>query len=367
MCQKQLENLAAVVEKFGSAPTIADMPRRTLADKGINGPTAAHVIEEVHSPYNLAYLTFTTGSSAFQNIVGVTFEELPDRKRATQKALEMANISRGAHALVTYAPLVNVYSAQALHEYGMTWSFLLRSSRDALIVALCRDKPKVLIGESGFLKVALEDVANLGLAEAMPRDCIVLCSGTPLDLDIIPLAQKYGWQIHDLYGCQEFGWIALDGRPLRDDISLVPSPLGDDYKELVLGGLPLADSFIIGAGGHECNSSGQILTYRRKRTHPEYEVLITATTFSDPTIIEKAARSILRIKSRVVKVHPHIKCNAEATEMQLVTNMALTERDAKPAATITGPQKTRLFDSLVEAQIAFQKAGKTDPTWVKKS
>lgn len=367
MCQQQLERLATVVEKFGSAPTISGMPRRTLADKGINGPTAAHVIEEVHCPYNLAYLTFTTGSSAFQNIVGVTFEELPDRINATVRALEMANVARGSHALVTYAPLVNVYAAQALHEYGMTWSFLHRSSRDALIVALCRDKPGVIIGESGFLRVALEDVANLGLAGAMPRNCVVLCSGTPLDLGILPLAEKYGWQIHDLYGCQEFGWITLDGCPLRDDISLVPSPLGNDYKELVLGGLPLADSFIVGAGGHECNRNGEILTYRRKRTHPEYEVLVVATTFADATVIDKTARSILRTKSRVVKVHPEIKCNAQATELRLVSSMAAFEDVAEPAATIIGPEKTRLFDSLVEAQIAFQTTGKTDPTWVKKS
>ncbi|MFQ9936695.1 MAG: hypothetical protein ACLRXQ_12685 [Phascolarctobacterium faecium] len=40
-----------------------------MADKGIAGPTAAHVIEDVHTPLNLAYLTFTTGTSAFQNIV----------------------------------------------------------------------------------------------------------------------------------------------------------------------------------------------------------------------------------------------------------------------------------------------------------
>jgi hypothetical protein len=46
------------------------------SDKGIAGPTAAHVIEEIHTPLNLALVTFTTGSSAFQNIVGVTQNEL---------------------------------------------------------------------------------------------------------------------------------------------------------------------------------------------------------------------------------------------------------------------------------------------------
>ena len=76
-----LDNLSQMVEDFGGAPTIEEMPRRTLFDKGINGPTAAHVIEEVHVPFNLAYLTFTTGSSAFQNIVGVTHAELTGREK----------------------------------------------------------------------------------------------------------------------------------------------------------------------------------------------------------------------------------------------------------------------------------------------
>ena len=74
-----LAEIASMVKDFGSAPTFAEMPRKTLADKGIAGPTAAHTIEEVHTPLNLAYLTFTTGSSAFQNIVGITFAELPLR------------------------------------------------------------------------------------------------------------------------------------------------------------------------------------------------------------------------------------------------------------------------------------------------
>lgn len=67
------------------------MPRKTLADKGIAGPTAAHTIEEVHTPLNLAYLT-TTGSSAFQNIVGITFAELPARVKASFTVLERAGL-----------------------------------------------------------------------------------------------------------------------------------------------------------------------------------------------------------------------------------------------------------------------------------
>ena len=51
-----LAEIASMVKDFGSAPTFAEMPRKTLADKGIAGPTAAHTIEEVHTPLNLAIL-----------------------------------------------------------------------------------------------------------------------------------------------------------------------------------------------------------------------------------------------------------------------------------------------------------------------
>lgn len=126
-----LQEISQLVEDFGSAPKINEMPRRTLADKGIEGPTAAHVIEEVHTPLNLAYLTFTTGTSAFQNIVGVTYAELPARIKAAFTVLERAGLKKGDKVLVTYPPLVNVFAGQALKDYGLEWSFLVRSSRDA--------------------------------------------------------------------------------------------------------------------------------------------------------------------------------------------------------------------------------------------
>ena len=50
-----LQEISLLVEDFGSAPKLEEMPKRTLADKGIAGPTAAHVIEDVHTPLNLAY------------------------------------------------------------------------------------------------------------------------------------------------------------------------------------------------------------------------------------------------------------------------------------------------------------------------
>ena len=70
--QQILDDMALMVSQYSTAPSFADMPRRTLSDKMVAGPTSAHVIEEVHAPLNIAYTTFTTGSTAFQNIVGVT-------------------------------------------------------------------------------------------------------------------------------------------------------------------------------------------------------------------------------------------------------------------------------------------------------
>lgn len=361
-----LEELASMVESFGTAPTLEEMPRRSLADKGVAGPTAAHVVEEVHTPFNLAYVTFTTGSSAFQNIVGVTREELPERLAASASALALADVPRGARALFTYAPLVNVFCHRALEAHGMTWSFLRRSSRDAFILALCRDAPEVVIGESAFVRAALVDAVSLGLVDAIPRDRIVLCAGTPLDLDLLPLADYYGWRVHDLYGCQEFGWLALNGRPLRPDLELTPSPLGGPYREAVVGGIPTADSFVVSASGHVCDGEGKIITYRRRRTEPEYEVWVAATTHSSSDTVRRAARSILRIKGRVVKISPDVRCGAPATVLELRPGIGRDEEEETEPWRIVGPEKTGLFDALVAAQQNFQNSGKADPAWIKR-
>lgn len=82
-----IATLEWLVQAQQDIPSLEEMPRRTLAEKGIAGPTAAHVIEEIHTPLNLALVTFTTGSSAFQNIVGVTHSELPLRIAAGKRAL----------------------------------------------------------------------------------------------------------------------------------------------------------------------------------------------------------------------------------------------------------------------------------------
>ncbi|MCW2307160.1 acyl carrier protein [Rhodobium gokarnense] len=361
-----LKALEDAQDLFTGMPTLAEMPRRSLGDKGIAGPTAAHVIEEIHTPFNLAYLTFTTGSSAFQNIVGVTHAELPGRADVTRAVFKRLDCEGGTRMLVTYPPLVNVFSAQALTASEVEWTFLERSSRDALIIAACNRNPDIILGESSFLRASLEQAVSLGLKEEMPRYCVLLVAGTPLDEELLPIADAFGYKVHDLYGCQEFGWLTLDGVPLRDDITMVPSPLGEPYQELVVGGLPMGDSFVVSPSGHVCNRDGHIITYRRERTHPEYEVFVTATPMSTGSTVDKASRTILRTKSRVVKVSPQLQTGAPATRLELVPGIVDPNADVVPPIVIEGPQSTRLFDVLVQAQVEVQRSAKTDPTWIKR-
>ena len=363
----RLRELESMVAEFGTAPTLSEVPRRTLGAKGIAGPTAAHVIEEVHCPFNLALLTFTTGSTAFQNIVGVTHAEIADKVRASVAALEMAGVKPGSRVLFTYAPLVNVFGRQALEELGLDWFFMERSSRDAFLLALCRERPAAVVGESSFIRASLEDTDKLGLRDLMPDGVKAFTAGTPMDLELLPVAERFGWRAYDLYGCQEFGWLTLDGVPLRDDLSLAPSPRGGDYRELLVGGLPMADSFPVVESGHVCNPAGKIVTYRRERTHPEFEVVVKATTLSSAVSVDRAARTILRIKSRVVKVHPDVKVSAAATELDIVPSVVPAGKVPESVMTLRGPTATRMFDVLVRAQLEMQQSAKTDPAWCKRS
>lgn len=355
------ERYAAVADVFSTAPTFAEMPRRSLADKGIAGPTAAHVVEEVHTPFNLAYLTFTTGSSAFQNIVGVTHTEIEARCEATRRVMAAIGAVPGDRMLVTYPPLVNVFSRLALERCGIEWSFLDRSSRGAFITAFCRGKPDIVLGESSFLRASIAEAEQLGLAADFPAQCRIVVAGTPMDLDLLTRVEPFGWRVHDLYGCQEFGWLTLDGHPVRDDVTLAPSPVGEGWAELVVGGLPMGDSFPISDTGHACSPTGRIITYRRRRTHPEYEVIVRATTLANAETVERAARTILRIKSRVVKVAADLATSAEATVLQLVPG----DPGSVGPFEIRGPIATRAFDDLLQAQVDVQATSKTDPAWTK--
>ncbi len=367
--KSMLEEIGELVKMFGSAPTFAEMPRRTLQDKGIAGPTAAHTIEEVHTPLNLAYLTFTTGSSAFQNIVGVTHAEMPARIRASFEVLRRAGLHGGDKVLVTYPPLINVFAGEAFKQYGLNWSFLVRSSRDAFLAALYEERPRAIVGESSFLRAALEDAGHMGVAGDLPQGAVILAAGTPLDLELLPLAHKVlRAEVHDLYGCQEFGWLVMDGVPLRPDLELVPvtpAGRGQEMFELVAGGLPMGDSFPVSASGHVCNKEGTIITWRRQRTYPEYEVFVRASTLASTVTLERVARSILRIKGRIVKISPDVALNAPHTVLELLPGQPLG--GAGSGHVIAGPVKTALFDSMVQAQLDYQQNAKADPVWQKRS
>lgn len=356
----KLQELREYVSTLSTAPTLATMPRRTLADKGIHGPTSAHVIEEIHTPLNLAFVTFTTGTTAFQNIVGVTTPELPARTAAGIKALSLAGAEKGETILFTYPPLVNVFPRQALDEYGVHRSFLETSSRDALILALCEQRPRIVVGESSFLRAALEDARKMNFLDLLPKNTVFITAGTPLDPEFPETAHRLvNGQTHDLYGCQEFGWITLDGIPLRDDISLIPAE--NDMFDCVVGGLPTGDRFPVMDAGHRCNRSGKILTYARTRTSPELETTVLATTARDRSTVEQLARTILRIKAKIVRAAPELQVGAEKTIL------ALSRHGENAQQTVLDdPAKTALFDSLLQAQLDYRTQGKNDPAWIKR-
>lgn len=360
-----LDEMATMVAEFSTAPSYEDMPRRTLADKLANGPTSAHVIEEVHSPLNIAYFTFTTGTTAFQNIVGVTHAELPARVAAGKEALRRAGVSSGDRLLLCYPPLMNVFSRGVFDETGIKPVFLSHSSRDAFLVEICQNKPRAIIGESSFLRVALEDAEKLGIAELVPRGLTIMCAGTPLDMDLLPVAEQYEAEVHDLYGCQEYGWVALDGVPLRKDVTLLPEPDegATKWSSLVVGGLPTGDSFPMSDEGHVLNPEGYILSYGRRRSKPELTVIVRACTAASPVTVERVTRTILRTKSVIVHVGPDLEVGSPVNKLQLKSRWPVNAI----VASLEGPEQTELFDAMVAAQEQLQSQAKTEPLWNKGS
>jgi hypothetical protein len=209
----------------------------------------------------------------------------------------------------------------------------------------------------------------MGVADELPHGAVLLTAGTPLDLELIDVADKViEATVHDLYGCQEFGWLALDGIPVREDISLMPVK-GESSKpmyEMVVGGLPTGDQFPVAESGHVCNREGKIITYRRQRAYPEYEVIVRETQLASAMTLERAARSILRIKGRIVKLDPDLITGAPQTVLELVPD-PIASKGAGEGFLIEGPEKTQMFDELVRAQIDYQQNGKADPVWKKRN
>lgn len=353
-----LSSLEQALELYGSGPRLEDMPHNTLADKGIAGPTAAHRIEEIHTPLNLAYTTFTTGSSAFQNLVGVTWAELPARIQAGMLVLKQMGLHSGDEIIVTYPPLVNVFTHTALEQFGVKVRFIRRPSRDALLVALCTGTPACVIGESSFLRAALEDAKKLGLYRALPPRLILTAAGTPLDPELVTAAAGIpGAAVHDLYGCQEFGWLCLDGQPLRKDLVLWAAGETDGRHHLIVGGLATGDTFLLGK--HPLNHSGEICTNTRKRSEHELETTILAgNAFSKDTAL-RAARTILRLKAKIVRVDPQYCHNERGTV--LVVGVPGTSIRLE----ICGPIKTQMLDDMMEAQKMYQQEAKPNPVWNK--
>jgi len=355
-----LKELEEHVRNASSAPTLESMARLALADKGIAGPTGAHFIEEIHTPHNLSYITVTTGTTAFQNIVGVTPHEITDRVAASAKALDLAGVQAGDQLLIAYSPLVNVFPRRALEDAGVTWSFLKASSRDALMLALCAERPRVVIGESSFLRATLEDAGKMGMAGLLPRGLTLIAAGTPLDPELRTMARRMlDGAVHDLYGCQEFGWLTLDGIPLREDISLLQTD-ESDYRDLVVGGLPTGDRFPVLEGGHACNPAGKIITCSRIRSS-DLETTILRSTVSSRDTVERLARTILRIKARIVRVSPDLELGAGQTAVSVAAY------GAAHGTLLEGPGKTRMIDCLMQSQLDYQSGRKTDPTWIKGS
>lgn len=355
-----LSDLEEHLDSMSSAPTLKTTPRLTLEDKGIAGPTGAHFIEELHTPFNIAYVTFTTGSSAYQNITGVTQAEIPDRVAASVKAMGLAGVKPGDRILFTYAPLVNVFPKQALTEYGVTWSFLKASSRDSLLLTLCKEQPGVVIGESSFLRATIESAVKMGLKDQLPKRVIFIAAGTPLDHGLVEAATKVmDSEVHDLYGCQEFGWLSLDGIPLRKDIVLHKFN-DDDAHDLIVGGLPTGDRFPVLKQGHNCNPNGKIITYARERGSAELETTIIESTAKGLDTVHRLAKTILRIKARIVRVSPDIVLDAPRTLVRVHPYGRHND-----GVLIDGPEATLLIDSLLQSQKEYQSTRKNDPAWLK--
>lgn len=354
-----LEMMAEQLAQFGTGPMLEEMPHCTLQEKGIAGSTAAHRIEEIHTPLNYAYITCTTGSSAFQNIVGVTHQELPARTEAGMRALSLAGVHPGDKVLICYPPLVNVFSHPALVNYGVQVEFIPRPSRDGFLVQLCTGKPQAVIGESSFLRAALLDAKKLGLWEEIPKDLVLIAAGSPLDGELFEVAaQLPGATLHDLYGCQEFGWLVLDGEPLREDIILWQPVPEDARHQLLVGGIATGDSFLLGK--HPLGLHGNIRTDTCKRADVEYESTILQTSAADPETVCRAARSVLRMKGRIVRVSPELVCKADSSRVEI----SMPGREER--LVVEGPARTKLWDDLLEAQKAYQREAKTDPIWNKK-
>ena len=352
-----LDRMEQELSAYGTGPLWEEMPRKSLENKIQNGPTAAHHIEEVHVPENYAYIACTTGSTAFQNLVAVTWEELPARIEAGVKALKMSGVPDGGKLLVTYPPLVAVFSEKAIENCHLEVSFIRRPVREAVLVSVIRDHPHAVIGESSFLRTVLEDAIRINIADQIPKDLILIAAGTPMDPALRDTAEKIGLsKVHDLYGCQEFGWISMDGQLLREDIFLMDGGREDGRKSLFVGGLPTGDCFYT----EKPEKKPVIRTETRLREEHDPEVYILSSTAASIETVYHTVKTILRTKARILRADEHTLCKQDETRI------AVTYKKTGKKAILEGPHNTRLFDDILRAQILYQKSHRENPAWNKK-
>lgn len=350
------------LELFDNAPTIDSMPRQCLLDRGLYGPSVAHKIEELHTPSNIAFATFSTGTNSLQNIIGVVNQEIGARVRASMAAFDIIGLQDGDELLVTYPPLVNLFPVEAIRAKGIRLCFLHRSSRASLLEYLRSNQPSAIIGESSFIYTAMRDAVSLGMSELFNEAIQIVTAGTPLNLEMYEEAQAKKIKVHDLYGCQEFGWIACDGISLRGDVSLIP--VGEkDWYEVVVGGLPTGDRIPISESGHLCNRDGRLITYRIVRSPEELDVVIKASKVKSEVTVKRIAKSILRLKAKMVYVSPSLILGADNTVLELKSSVY----NKRPSIDycIDSALKTELFDSIASAQCLYQNDHKYNEVWTK--
>jgi hypothetical protein len=68
----------------------------------------------------------------------------------------------------------------------------------------------------------------------------------------------------------------------------------------------------------------------------------------------------LRIKAKILRVSPNLVLGAPRTLVSVYPYDKITS-DTQ----IEGPGKTRMLDSLLQAQLEYQSSAKNDPAWFK--
>ncbi|MCF0248177.1 MAG: hypothetical protein HUJ86_06185, partial [Synergistes sp.] len=235
----------------------------------------------------------------------------------------------------------------------------------ALLESLNERKPAALIGEPSFIHSTMLDAEKIGCPELFSEETAIIAAGAPMSLNLLEAAEKKDIRVHDLYGCQEFGWIACDGLLLRSDISFVPAGgVKEDLFEVVVGGLPTGDIMPLSQSGHVCCRSGKLITYRRQRASVELNVIVKESTLNSPETVRRTARSITRLKGKNVFVSSTLVTKAARTLLELKRSAEECSVDSE-GFLISGDEKTEMFDSIARAQLDYQRDHRESGVWNK--